>query len=299
MPSLVHITDPNKMVMEYLKWIDETSYNNLFRGGVSLIQFEVGQQHHNTMFKPANGGGVYAKQKKYWWSLSELDNPCDFSMYGKWFPQDYPPVDPASPDDRALWDAAAVYGKILHTRIQNALINTNLVSSHLEKGELTSEYWLSDLVSREMRQKMIDLKITGRASDAPNNYLGIPIEIKGIADKDFDPSSRYFIDKAKPAQTQLTMYFLGVEKTRFICINRDKFVAGSQPISDQYLEFDMSIDVGFIDETLRRIEYLNRAIAKRQEAQATPRSCIICSILPYCEVGTRYMAKRTKEMAKH
>lgn len=302
MPSLVLVSDPQKQVMNKLKEVDEAGYYDLFRLGITAQEFENEKAVHNTTF---NSPTRTVKQKKYW-SLSELDTECDFSLYGKWLTSEYPPIDPASKEDRILWDAAAVNGKILHTHIQNALLKAGLVKSRIENNQVTSEHWLSDVLKSDKKSLWWDLKLTGRAGDGlftdfAQLYIDSDLflqETKGIPNDAFDPDGKYFMSRFKPVQSQLTLFFTGATKMRYFAINRDKFIAGTSPADEQCLEFDMYLDMPFVEGVLRRIKYLNEAIEKKQVPKASPPSCMLCSILPYCKTGQTYMDKRAIKLAK-
>jgi hypothetical protein len=219
-------------------------------------------------------------------SPSELSlKACSREVWYKFFPLDYPWVDPQPPEVRRLWNTSNVRGKRLHKAWQGALAESDLIKLSPD-GDPLIEPLVTEYASAskfaELRQRGFSewMKLDLILDDVTSG------EIKGIAEKNFDPYDRYFSEQLKPDQAQLYMYWLDLKKTRYIAINRD---FGSYFAPQAVMEFELWQDEDHVEQLLDKAEAIHASVKAGVAPEPAPPGSTyycknLCGHFKYCPI---------------
>lgn len=209
-------------------------------------------------------------------SISEVGKCQREIAYG--FYPNFEPEDVATPEQRLLWDEAAIRGEWVHRAWQGALVDSGLVGVSPKTLNPAIELWVNELADYKNGRDLWERKLTGRM----DVFLvdGTYCEIKSVANKDFNPALPWFNEKLKYEQSQLYMHYTGTKLTRFIVVNRD---------GDWFrdvIEIEYRLDPDFVATILSKVDRINQSVANGELPEPDPgpkkKNCMFCGFRKYC-----------------
>lgn len=208
-------------------------------------------------------------------SLFSLES-CDLEAWFTFKAEEYPYSHPM-PGKAREWTRANVLGNFLHDAWQQALTESSIglacelppFAEHIAQVERHN-------FSPYMR---LDVLLD----------LGSNIEIKGVAEKDFDPASPWIHSKLKPDQSLLYQHFYNLKRTHYIVVNRD---ADNWFSPDAVLEYEMDYHPLTVNALLTKGEGIIEAVRRGEQPHYRPKESYcknLCGYKAHCVFGRKFV----------